>query len=261
MDTSPGFTLASRLRAGETIYSAWCGLGAPIVAELIAREGFGAVAFDQQHGLYDMATTAAGIASARLTGAAPVVRIPLGDFSVASRVLDFGAEAVIAPMINTPADARALVMATKYPPIGERSWGPHRATTLGGIDDQKVYLRDANDLTIVFAMIETRTALTNLDAIVAEPGIDGVFVGPSDLSIALSNGAVLDPVSAEVEREVDTILAAAKKANKIAGAYCATAERALELKRRGFRFLAIGSDVGFLRVGTTAVTKALKSKT
>ena len=91
-------------------------------------------------------------------------------------------------MINTPADARAFAAAAKYPPIGERSWGPHRATTLAGLPDQSVYLREANDHVVTLAMIETRTALDNLDAIVDTPGIDGLFLGPSDLSIALSGG-------------------------------------------------------------------------
>ncbi len=170
MTTQSGFTLARRLRAGETVFTAWCGLAAPIVAETIAREGFSAVTLDQQHGLYDMASTAAAIAGIRMAGSAPIVRVPLGDFAVVSRVLDFGAEAVIAPMINTMEDARAFVAAAKYPPAGERSWGPHRATILAGMPDQKVYLREANALTLTFAMIETRAALANMDAIAATRG-------------------------------------------------------------------------------------------
>lgn len=253
-----GFSLARRLRAGETVFTAWCGLSAPIVAETIAREGFSAVTLDQQHGLYDMAATAAAIAAIRMTGSSPIVRVPLGDFAVASRVLDFGAEAVIAPMINTVEDARAFIAAAKYPPMGERSWGPHRATTLAGIPDQKVYLREANALTMTFAMIETRAALANIDAIAATEGIDALFVGPSDLSIALTDGTTLDPHSQEVEAALEKVLAAAKKAGKIAGLYCANAERAMATAKRGFRFLAVGSDLAFLRAGTAAQVKGLK---
>jgi 4-hydroxy-2-oxoheptanedioate aldolase len=161
-------------------------------------------------------------------------------------------------MINTVADARAFVSATKYPPLGDRSWGPHRATTLGGMPDQKVYLREANNLTLTFAMIETRTALDNLDAIAATPGIDALFLGPSDLSIALSNGAVLDPVSAEVERELDRIVAAAQKHGKIPGAYCSNGARAKAVEARGMRFMAVGSDLNFLRAGAAIEMKVLK---
>ena len=146
----PAFTLANRLRSGETVYSGWCGLPYPLIA---------------------------GIAAVRQGGAAPIVRVPLGDFALVSRALDFGAEGIIAPMINTAADARAFAAAAKYPPIGERSWGPHRATTLAGLADQTVYLREANDHVVTLAMIETRTALKNLDAIIETRGIDGSDAG------------------------------------------------------------------------------------
>lgn len=252
------FTLARRLKAGETVYTGWCGLPYPLVTEVIAREGFAAVTIDGQHGLWDTASIVAAVAAVRQGGAAPVVRVPVGDFATVSRVLDFGAEGIIAPMINTPADARAFAAAAKYPPIGERSWGPHRATMLAGVADQKDYLAEANALTVTFAMIETRTALANLDAIAATPGIDGLFLGPSDLSIALSEGRSLDPLSKDVDTELDRIVAAAHKAGKIVGAYCHTAARAVAFSKRGVRFLAVASDIGFLRAGAAANLKVLK---
>jgi 4-hydroxy-2-oxoheptanedioate aldolase len=258
MAPSKSFSLARQLRAGATVYSGWCGLASPLVAEVIAREGFPAVTVDMQHGLWDIAATVGAIASIQQGGAAPVVRVPLGDFATASRALDFGAEGIISPMINTAADARAFVAAAKFPPLGERSWGPHRATMLAELADQKVYLREGNELTFTLAMIETRAALDNVDAIAATPGIDGLFLGPSDLSIALSQGATLDPLSADVDRELERIAQAAGKAGKILGAYCHSAERAAALAKRGVRFLAVGSDLGFLRAGTAAALKTLK---
>lgn len=254
----PGFSLARRLRAGETVFTAWCTLSSPIAVEMVVREGFVSAVIDQQHGLFDMASTITAIGAARAGGAAPVVRVPLGDFAVASRVLDFGAEGIVAPMINTLADARAFVAATKFPPVGERSWGPHRAMALGGAASFADYLGAANADTVTFAMIETREALKNMDAIAAVPGIDALFVGPSDLSIALSDGALVDPHSAAVEAELDKVVAAANKAGKIAGLYCANAERAKAGATRGFRFLAVGSDLSFLRAGTAAQVKALQ---
>lgn len=251
------FSLARRLRAGEIVHTGWCGLGVPIVAELIARAGFPAVTLDQQHGLYTMDSTAAGIAAVHMAGAAPVVRVPLGDFAVASRVLDFGAQGVIAPMINTAEDARLFAAAAKFPPLGERSSGPLRALMLTGMEITD-YVAQANDATVTFAMIETREALRNLDAILATPGIDAVFIGPSDLSLALSEGKTLDPHSRDVDAAVNDIGAAAKNAGKIAGAYTANAPRANELAARGFRFLAVASDTAFLRAGIDAAWKALK---
>jgi 4-hydroxy-2-oxoheptanedioate aldolase len=251
-------TLANRLRAGETVYSGWCGLPYPLVAETIGRDGFSAVTLDSQHGLWDINTIMTTIAAVRLSGSAPIVRVPVGEFATVSRVLDFGAEGIIAPMINTAADARALAAAAKYPPTGERSWGPHRATTLAGLADQSIYLREANDHVVTLAMIETRTALSNLDAIVDTPGVDGLFLGPSDLSIALSDGKTLDPMSKDVDRELDRILAAAQRTKKIPGAYCHSAERAVALAKRGVRFLAVMSDLGMLRAGVAAAMKVLK---
>jgi 4-hydroxy-2-oxoheptanedioate aldolase len=255
---TPGFSLAQRLRAGETVYTAWCGLASPLITDVMAREGFSAVTIDQQHGMWDPAATITAITGIRAGGAAPIVRVPLEDFGGVSRALDWGAEGIIMPMINNAADAKRFVGVAKFPPMGERSWGPHRATLLAGVPDQKVYLREANDATITLAMIETREAMDNLDAIAAVPGIDVLFVGPSDLSITLSKGQLLDPHSAEVEAALDRILAAAKKAGKIAGLYCIDAGRALATAKRGFRFLAVGSDLGFLRAGFAPQVKQLK---
>ena len=199
------FSLARRLRAGETVYCGWCTLGSPIVAETIAREGFAAVVLDQQHGLWDTASIVTGIGAMYHAGATPVVRVPLADFASVSRALDCGAEAIIAPMINTEGDARQFVAAAKYPPLGERSWGPNRAMALQGRSNAVDYLREANDGTLTLAMIETPAALANVDAIAATPGIDALFIGPYDLSTALSGGKAQDVQAPEVERAIDQI--------------------------------------------------------
>jgi 4-hydroxy-2-oxoheptanedioate aldolase len=131
--------------------------------------------------------------------------------------------------------------------------------TLAGISDAKQYLNEANAATVTLAMIETKTAMANLDAIAAVPGIDVLFVGPSDLSIGLTDGKELDPHSDTVEAALDKIIAACRKAGKIAGLYCVNADRAVACAKRGVRFLAVGSDLGFLRAGTAAQLKVLKS--
>jgi 4-hydroxy-2-oxoheptanedioate aldolase len=252
------FALARRLRAGETVYAAWCSLASPIVAETIARDGFPAVVLDMQHGLWDTASIIAGVGAVDHAGASPVVRVPLNDFAFVSRALDFGAEAIIAPMINSPADARQFAAVAKFPPLGERSWGPQRAMTLQGKTATIDYLREANDGTLTMAMIETPMALAQVDSIAATPGIDALFIGPYDLSTALSGGRAQDVTAPEVERAIDQICAAARKAGKIPGIYCNGAERALAMVKRGFRFVTVGGDVGYLRDGTAAQVKALK---
>ncbi|MGE0564582.1 MAG: HpcH/HpaI aldolase/citrate lyase family protein [Pseudolabrys sp.] len=254
----PCLSLARRLRAGETVHTAWCNLASPLSAEVTAREGFPAVTVDMQHGLWDQGGARDGIAAIRQGGSAPIVRVPLEDFATVSRALDWGAEGIIMPMINTVEDAKRFVGAAKFPPVGERSWGPHRAMMLAGISDHASYMREANENIVTLAMIETPLAIKNVDAIAAVPGIDMLFIGPSDLSITLSKGTVLDPHSKEVEAAVDIIVAAAKKNGKWAGLYCANAERANAVASRGIAFMAIGSDLGFLRAGTAVQVKALK---
>ena len=253
-----GFDLARRLRAGETVYAAWCSFAAPMVAETVARGGFAAVVLDMQHGLWDTGSIIAGIGTVDHAGASPVVRVPLNDFAFVSRALDFGAAAIIAPMINSAADARKFAAVAKFPPLGERSWGPQRAMTLQGKTATVDYLREANDGTLTMAMIETPMALAQVDSIAETPGIDALFIGPYDLSTSLSAGKAQDVQAPEVERAIDQIGAAANKAGKIAGIYCTNAERALAMAKRGFRFVTVGGDVGYLRDGLAAQLKALK---
>ncbi len=258
MTQSP-FPLARALRAGETVFAGWCTMAAPLAAETLARDGFAGVVLDAQHGLWDTASLIAGISAVHHGGGSPVVRVPLNDFALVSRALDFGAEAIIAPMINTPEDARRFAAVAKFPPQGERSWGPQRAMTLQGRTATTDYLREANDGTLTLAMIETPTALANVDAIAATPGIDALFIGPYDLSTALSGGKAQDVTAPEVEKAIDTICAAAVKAGKIPGIYCSNAERGLVLAKRGFKFVTIGSDQAMLRDGIAAQVKALKN--
>jgi 4-hydroxy-2-oxoheptanedioate aldolase len=253
------FSLANRLRAGETVFSAWCTLASPLAAETVAREGFAAVVLDVQHGLWDTASLIAGIGAVHHAQTAPVVRVPLEDFALVSRALDFGAEAIIAPMINSAADAKRFAAVGKFPPAGERSWGPQRAMMLQGKSLATDYLREANEQTLTLAMIETPSALANVDAIAATEGIDALFIGPYDLSTSLSGGKAQDVGAPEVERAIDQIRAAAVKAKKFPGIYCRDAERALAMAKRGFKFITIGSDLGILRDGAAAMLQALKS--
>jgi 4-hydroxy-2-oxoheptanedioate aldolase len=120
------------------------------------------------------------------------------------------------------------------------------------------YLHEANEGTLTCAMIETPTALANVTEIATTPGIDSLFIGPYDLSTSLSAGKAQDILAPEVERAIDVICEAAVKAGKIPGIYCRDANRALAMARRGFRYITVGSDLGFLRDGTAAQLKVLK---
>ena len=235
-------TLAARLRAGETIVTMWSSLAVPLLAEMGGRAGYESITLDMQHGFHDLASVREGIAAARLGGAHAVVRPPVDDFANVSRALDLGAEAVIMPMINSPDDAMALVVAAKYPPQGARSWGPHRAAMLLGRTPAE-YLAEANSETLVLAMIETPAALAALDDILAVDGLDGVFVGPGDLSLTLSEGREVAPSSAPVQAHAADIATRTLAAGKVAGIYCNSAADATSAIGMGYRFVAHGSDL------------------
>ena len=239
-------TLVRQIGAGTPVFAAWCGLPEPLIAELLAREGFDTAVLDMQPGAFDIDTAIRGIALVALAGKPAIVRIPVGDFALVSRLFDAGAAAVVAPMINSVAEATALAAFAKFPPMGERSWGPHRAITLSGMEPQ-AYLARANSIHLAIAMIETREALAALDDILAVPGIDGVLVGPSDLSIALSHGAKLDPESADVDAALTHIAERCKAHGKFAAVFTFSGAKAGQMAKRGFALCSIATDQLLLR--------------
>ncbi len=250
--------LAGRLSNGETIYGGWVTMPEPLIAETIARSGFDCVIFDLQHGLLDTGAVMRGIGAVARIGKPAVVRVAPGDGAAAGHVLDMGAEAVIAPMVNSVEEARQLAAATKYPPLGERSWGPLRAMALAGIERSQDYLASANRTNVTFAMIETHEALDARDAILAVDGIDGVFVGPFDLSVSLTGGRLLAPDNAAIDEPIAQIAASAAAAGKIAGIYAATAERARTFGAFGYRFIALASDEACLMLGAADLLGAVR---
>ena len=169
-------------------------------------------------------------------GKPAVVRLPVEAFPIASQVLDGGASAVIAPMINSRAEAERFASFTKFPPRGERSWGPMRALPLSGLDMQ-AYLTGANAFSLAFDAV---------DDILAVDNIDGIFVGPSDLSITLSDGAWVDASHKEVDAAMTHAAARAKAAGKIASCFTMTAERAAACAKMGYSFVTISTDIGLL---------------
>lgn len=247
----PIFSFAEKVRTGPCQFCAWVGYPEPAIAEQMAADGFDAVMLDMQHGAVDLSAAHRGIAHVAMVGKPTIVRIPVGDFATASRLLDMGATAIIAPMINSKADAQTFADFTKFPPLGARSWGPRRVLSLTGMD-AGTYLREANRQHLSIAMIETREALAALDDILALPGIDGVFVGPSDLSIALSRGGTVNPALKEVDSALDEVYRKAKAQDKFASAFCADGARARNLRMRGYSLCSVATDALLLRQATLA---------
>lgn len=249
-------SLAARLRSGETVYTAWSSIPEPLIVEFLARQPFGSVTLDMQHGGHDEGTVLRSIGPVIAAGKHPAVRIPVGRFDMASRALDFGAEAVIAPMVNSLDDARAFAAAMKFPPLGERSWGPSFALPRREQANAQAYLRGANSGTLALAMIETRSALDALDAILGLDGIDGVFVGPSDFSIAWTDGEGMNPVLDDMMEAIALIARRAGAFGKLAAIYLIDPAMATRYAQMGFRFMALGGDIRYLTQGAQSALKA-----
>lgn len=242
-------TLAKRARSGDEIITAWSAIPNPMVVEAMLRAGYDTVTLDMQHGLHDTTSVLAGISAAKLCGKDAIVRIPVDAFHMASRALDMGAAGVIAPMVNTVEDAKAFAASMKYPPVGERSWGPARAIALNGGMSNQAYLESANNSTLAIAMIETREALENLDAIIAVDGIDGVFVGPSDLSVNFSNGAEIKPFNAETTPVIAEIVQHVQTKGKIACVFAFLPDDLKTGRQMGYTVFALNIDGGLLAKG------------
>lgn len=244
--------LAASLARDETLLTAWTGIPDPLLAGLLAREAFDTVTLDMQHGAQDIGTVTLGVQTVAAAGKPTIVRIPVGQFPIASRVLDLGASGVIAPMINSRADAEAFASFMKFPPVGDRSWGPAVTMSMMHGVSGPDYLTSANGMHLAIAMIETREALAAVDDILAVPGIDAVFVGPSDLSIALCKGAGVDPTRKDVADALAHVAARAQAHGKIASCFAPRPEDVPSLSRQGYRLMAVSTDFMQLRAGAKA---------
>jgi len=251
--------LGERLAGEGRALCAWVTMNEPAVAEALAREAFDAIVLDMQHGAIDFAGAMRSILRVALAGKPTIARVPVGGFALASQLMDAGACGILAPMINSGEDARRLVEFVKFPPLGQRSWGPRAALPLSGLD-ASAYLTAANAMTQVIAMIETRAALDALDDILSVEGLDGVYVGPSDLSIALSNGRAVEPRGAEVMAEARRVVERAKAHGKYAAMFCFDGADARAMLALGYRLCTISSDQTLLRAVARSELAAARAK-
>jgi 4-hydroxy-2-oxoheptanedioate aldolase len=258
MSTSVLGKLGDRLAGEGRALCAWVSVNEPAVAEWFAREAFDAVVLDMQHGAIDYDGAMRSILRVALAGKPTIARVPIGEFALASRLLDAGACGILAPMIDSGADARRLVEFVKFPPLGGRSWGPRTALPLSGLD-APTYLAAANAMAQAIAMIETRAALDGLDDILSFEGLDGVFVGPSDLSIALSKGRAVEPRGAEVMAEARRVAERAKAHGKYAAMFCFDGADARAMQALGYRLCTIASDQTLLRSAARSELAAARS--
>ena len=243
-----GWELAQRLRARERIVGYWTQLPVPAVQERAARHGYDYVCFDAQHGFLDYPAILNGLigvdAGAALAGTAcgGMVRVAANDPALIGQALDAGAQGVIVPLIDRPEQAAAAVRACRFPPEGGRSYGPMRAGLRSGPRTAGMNAEIA-----CVAMIETREGLDNLDAIAAVPGLDGLYVGPGDLMLALGGETITDPAhAATFEAALARIREAGQRAGIATGIHTGDGAVARRRLDEGFTFASISSDLNHL---------------
>jgi 4-hydroxy-2-oxoheptanedioate aldolase len=244
-------------REGRWVTMGWLSISNGFTAEVMARQGFDALVIDMQHGLTDMANLWPMLQAVSQTDTVPVVRVPWNDPATIMKALDFGAYAIIVPLINTAEDAAKAVAACRYPPVGMRSSGPVRAIHYGGPD----YLARANDEIVVMAMVETKEGLANLDAICATPGLDAVYIGPSDLSFALGMAPRGDNPDPAHIAACDRIRDVAHKHGIKACMHCASAAFGAGAVKRGFDLVMLTSDLASMVAGVRRQLDDLKTAT
>ena len=241
-------------KAGGAVVNGWLAIPTGFSAETMAHQGWDSLTIDMQHGVMDYQAAVNMLTAISTTNTVPVVRVPWNEPGILMKMLDAGAYGLICPMVNTREDAEKLVAATHYPPLGSRSMGPIRATLYGGAD----YQPRANETIVVFAMIETRQALDNLDEILSVKGLDAVYIGPADLSLALGCNPTFDDVDKPVAEAIDMILAKAKEHGVVAGVHNGTPEGALRRIAKGFQFVTISSDARLMAAGAQQVVAKMR---
>ena len=248
--------LKKKIADGVNCVGGWVAIPNAFAAEIYASQGWDSVTVDMQHGASDINDIVPLLQAIRSGGdATPLVRVPWNDPAHIMRVLDAGAMGIICPMINTPAEAEALVRAGRYPPMGERSFGPFRAAQYGAD-----YWQNANGEVLLFAMVETRQAVNNLEAILSVKGIDGVYVGPSDLSLSLGKPPTLDPTDSEVVAAIETIATTTRRRGLIAGVHTDQPKTALRRFAQGFQMCTILNDVRLLAVAALQAINEVRGK-
>jgi 4-hydroxy-2-oxoheptanedioate aldolase len=242
-------------KSGGAAVNGWLSIPNSFSAETMAHQGWDTLTIDMQHGMIDYAAMVPMLQAISTTATVPVVRVPWLEPGILMKALDAGAYGVICPMINTREDAQKLVAYTHYAPRGTRSYGPVRATLYAGAD----YAQHANDTIVRFAMIETAQALDNLDDILSVEGLDAIYIGPSDLSLALGCKPAFDDLEPKAAEAVEHILARAKAHGVVAGIHNGTPESALKRIAKGFQFVTISSDARLMAAGAQQIIGAMRA--
>jgi len=247
-------TLRSKIAAGEPVLNAWCAMASSHAAEAIAHQGVDSVTIDLQHGAIDFAAAFQMLQGISTSPAVPLARVPWNEPAIMTKLLDAGAYGIICPMIETEAEARAFVAACRYPPMGSRSYGPNRVSFYAGTD----YAGQANREILLLAQVETRRAVENVNAILSVPGLDGVYIGPGDLSLSFGVAPSMDPTDAAVVQAMADVRERARSSGLIAAVHTDGAATARRRFAEGFQFCSLPTDVRLLIDAVKAAVREAK---
>lgn len=251
----PTDRLRERWGRGGIALNAWLTLEGASSAAVVAAAGFDSVTLDLQHGAAEPHDAARIFAAIEAAGATPLARVRWNDPAELMRMLDVGARGIVCPMVGSRADADAFVAACRYPPEGIRSYGPVH----GALGAGREHVARANELALTFAMIETSEGLGNLDEIAATPGLDGLYVGPSDLSLGLGLETFADLGDPRLIEALDAVVDAAKRHGIVAGVHAPSPERSAAMAERGFRFVTPAVDTSLIADGASASLERIRT--
>lgn len=244
------------LAGGGCAVNGWCSIGSPHVAEILGHQGYDSLTIDLQHGAIGYDTAFAMLQAVSATPAMPMVRVPWNDPAWIMRVLDAGAYGVICPMVNSAAEAEAFVAAGRYPPRGTRSLGPNRAVQYAGAD----YVASADGEVLLFAMIETQAGLAAVDDIARVPGLDGIYVGPGDLSLALGAAPSMAPTDPVVLEAMARTRVAARAAGLFAAVHTDGPITAGQRFAEGFQLATLQGDMRLLINAAAGQIKDIRAR-
>ncbi|NRG18251.1 2,4-dihydroxyhept-2-ene-1,7-dioic acid aldolase [Rhizobiales bacterium] len=236
--------LKQKWEKGQPTINGWCSIGNPFTAEIMAAQGYDSVSIDIQHGALDYSAALPMLQAMRASGAVLMARVPWLDPSAIMKALDAGAMGIICPMINNAEQAAEFVSYMRYPPDGQRSFGPTRANFA-----MKGYGVQVNEAVLAFAMIETAQGMNNLEEIASTPGLDGIYVGPADLALGVTEGRLAPGFDREEEEMVAAIrrIADVCKAKGIyAALHCGTPDYAAKAIGWGYNMTTVSADARLL---------------
>lgn len=229
--------------SGKVVINGWLAIPSGFSAEVMAQCGFDSITVDMQHGVQDYQSMVTCFQAMHGHPVTPMVRVPWNEPGIIGKALDGGAYGVICPMINTKEEAERFVASCKYPPRGTRSNGPIRAGLYGTAGG---YQATANAETLCIPMLETRTAIANMEAILDVEGIAGVYVGPSDLGFSYGLVPKLDRDEPEILKIYDKLIKECDKRGIYPGIHCSGAEGAARNIKLGFKLVTLLNDCGLM---------------